>query len=117
MESSSSSFVSPLRDGKDDIFQLHIQLNQPRRFRGQLLLLRERLTDLSLCRCLLVIEVFKLLLNAAQTLRHFIQRVLDADKVASGIRTEFNAMGHPAFSVSVYVFHMESKATDMVKPR
>ena len=77
--------------------QLHIQLNQPRSFRGQLLLLREWLTDLSLCRCLLVIEVFKLLLNAAQTLRHFIQRVLDADKVASGIRTEFNAMGHLAF--------------------
>ena len=77
--------------------QLHIQLNQPRSFRGQLLLLREWLTDLSLCRCLLVIEVFKLLLNAAQTLRHFIQRVLNADKVASGIRTEFNAMCHLAF--------------------
>ena len=65
--------------------QLHIQLNEPRSFRGQLLLLREWLTDLGLCRCLLVIEVFKLLLNAAQTLRHFIQRVLDADKVASGM--------------------------------
>ncbi len=72
--------------------QLHIQLNQPRRFCGQLLLLRERLTDLGLCRRLLVIEVFKLLLNAAQTLRHFIQRVLDTDKVTSGIRTEFNPM-------------------------
>ena len=45
--------------------QLHIQLNEPRRFRGQLLLLRKRLTDLGLCRRLLVIEVFKLLLNAA----------------------------------------------------
>ena len=72
--------------------QLHIQLNEPCSFRSQLLLLRERLADLGLCRRLLVIEVFKLLLNAAQTLRRFIQRVLDADKVASGIRTEFNAI-------------------------
>lgn len=74
--------------------QLHIQFNEPRRFLCKLPFLGERFTDFGLCRRLLVIEVFKLILHIPQTLRHFLQRIFDTDKVAPCICAEFDTMGH-----------------------